>query len=108
MPTQSLAPNVSKKPFTSTALSRYIVIDGEAIKAGVATDEEFYHWVYDLLEKFYEEEAKEDEDIVELRYRETFNLDWSQDENRVKAINQFNAMNRARRSCRLPVISLFL
>lgn len=108
MPTQSLAPNVSKKPFTSTALSRYIVIDGEAVRAGDATDEEFYYYIYGLLEQFYEEELRDDPEIVELRYRETFDLDWEEDENRVKAINEFNRMNRARRTCKLPLIPLFV
>ena len=102
------AESVPKKPFTSRALSRYIVVDGQLIRAYDATDEEFYYYVYNLLEKFYEEELRDDPEIVEWRYRETFDLDWEEDENRVAAINQFNAMNRARRTCRLPVISLFL
>lgn len=99
---------VSKKQDTSTALSRYIVIDGEMIKAGDATIEEFYCWVYGQLEQFCEEEMRDDPDIVEMRYLETFDLDWSDEENRVAAINQFNAMNRARRTCGLPVIALFV
>lgn len=99
---------VSRNRYTSVALSRYIIIDGVMVRAGDATNEEFYHWVYGQLEKFYEEELRDDAEIVELRYRETFDLDWSEDEHRVAAINQFNAMNLARRMCRLPVIALFL
>ncbi len=119
MPTQVLkrqtkpTESVSRKPYGSRALSRYIFIDGLPVRVYDATDEEFYHYVYDLLQQFYEEELKEeeglkdDEKIFELRYRETFNLDWSNEENRVAAINQFNAINRARRTCRLPLIALF-
>lgn len=100
---------VSRKPYTSVALLRYIIIDGIIVRAGEATDEEFYHWVYSLLEQFYEEELRDDPEIVELRYRKTFDKwNWSNDEDRVAAINEFNAMNRARRTCRLPVIALFL
>ncbi len=111
MTTQSIAPkqeSVSRKPYSSRALSRYIVVDGQLIRAYAATDEEFYWYVYDLLHQFYEEELKEDEEIVELRYMETFNKwDWSNDEDRVRAINEFNRMNRARRTCKLPLIALF-
>ena len=109
MPTQVLehTDKVSRKPYSTRALSRYIVVDGELIKACAATDEEFYHYAYGLLEQFYEEEKLEDENIVEWRYRETFDLDWSDDENRVAAFNQFNSMNRARRTCKLPLIALF-
>jgi hypothetical protein len=106
MPTQSIE-NVSRKLYTSTALSRYIVVDGQLIKAGKATDEEFYCYVYSLLEQFYAEEMKEEKEIIEWRYRETFDIDWSDDDNRVAAINEFNGMNRARRTCRLPLIPLF-
>lgn len=110
MSTQELAvkqEKVSKKPYTSLVLSRYIMVDGQFIKAYDATDEEFYFFVYGLLEQFYDEELKEDTEIVELIYKETFNLDWSDDENRIKVFNEFNRMNRARRTCKLPLISLF-
>ena len=98
---------ISNKPYTSRVLSKYIMIDGLPVRVYDASDEEFYHYVYGLLEQFFEEEMKEDEDVVELRYREMFDLDWSIDENRVAAINEFNGMNRARRTCRLPLIPLF-
>lgn len=99
---------VSRKQYTSTALLRYIVIDGEMIKAGDATNEEFYHYVYGLLHQFCEEELRDDAEIVELRYLQSFDLDWNKGEHRVAAINEFNAMNRARRICGLPVIALFV
>lgn len=96
------------KRVASVVLSHYIVIDREMVKAGDATDEEFGYYVYHLLEQFFEEELKEDEDIAERRYYETFNLlDWAKDEDRVKAIYELNGMNRARRTCGLPVIALF-
>lgn len=113
MSVQSLAikpkvQGVSRKRYTSIALLRYIVIDGQLVRARDATDEEFYHYVYDLLYQFFEEELKTDKNIVELRYMKTFNeWDWSNGEDRIKAINEFNAMNRARRTCGLPVIALF-
>lgn len=107
MSTQEIA-LIQEKVSKKLVLSRYIIIDGVIVRASEATDEEFYHWVYSLLEQFYEEEMRDDPEIVELRYRETFDLDWSEEEHRVNAINQFNAMNLARRMCRLPVIALFL
>jgi hypothetical protein len=98
---------VSRKPYSSRVLSRYIVIDGQSIRAHAATDEEFYYYVYGLLGQFYAEEMREDAEVVELWYRGAFDLDWSSDENRVTALNQLNAMNRARRACGLPLIALF-
>lgn len=91
MPTQVIARKqecASRKPYGSRVLSRYIVIDGQPIRAHAATDEEFYYYVYGLLGQFYAEEMRENKGIVELWYRGVFDLDWSNDENRGTALNQ--------------------
>jgi hypothetical protein len=93
---------VAGPKYNSTVLHRKITVDGQTISVYAATAEEFYCYVYDFLLQHYNAVK-----LAEEKYVETFDLDWTDWQHRISAIEHLDAINQSRIHRQLPVIQLF-
>ena len=92
---------ISMAKYNSSALHRKILVDGRGVSVYGATVEEFYFYIYGFLMRHYRL------DDVEQEYLCTFDLDWSQWDKRIWALNELDAINQTRKNRQWPMIQLF-
>ena len=95
---------VSPAKFDTEALGKIIHVDGRVTSVYLATTEEFYGYVYEWLILHYDGSAER----TETRYLETFDLDWSDRQNRITALNELEALNEIRRANGREWLPLFV
>jgi len=85
-----------------SVLDRQIEVDGEIVTVRDATNEQFYYYIYGILEQMYRNAAR-----LEIRYKKTFDKNWSKQHERVNALGDLDTMNRTRKNNKMPMVALF-
>jgi hypothetical protein len=95
---------ISLPRYNNTALYRSIEIDGVTMTVDEASNEDFDIYVYGILDQLYPVDKTE----MQNRLDTSFNLDWSDREHRISALNSLDEINGNRRVDKRPLIRLFV